>query len=61
MSNTEAREREVLAAFREVTGWTDEEVLHYAVCQGYCTPICGVEEDACPEGRRLREGGEADR
>lgn len=41
----------VLAAFREVTGWTDAEVLHYAVCDSYCNPICGAEEDACPEGR----------
>lgn len=39
---------EVLAAFRAVTGWTDEDVLHYASC-GNCTPICGAEEENCPD------------
>jgi hypothetical protein len=39
---------EVLAAFRAVTGWSDEDVLHYASC-GKCTPICGSEEENCPE------------
>jgi hypothetical protein len=52
----EAHDREVLAAFRKVTAWTDEEVLHYAVCESYCTPICGAEEMACPEGSRLSGG-----
>ena len=49
-------EEKVLAAFRQVTGWTDAEVLHYAVCESYCNPICGAEEDACPEARRLSNG-----
>lgn len=49
-------EDDVLAAFRKVTSWTDAEVLHYAVCESYCTPICGAEEDACPEARRLSNG-----
>jgi hypothetical protein len=51
------RDGDVLAAFRQVTGWTDAEVLHYVVCESTCTPICGAEESECPEGRRLREGG----
>lgn len=41
-------EQEVLAAFRAVTGWTDEDVLHYASC-GECTPICGSDEENCPK------------
>lgn len=45
----------VLAAFRDVTGWTDAEVLHYVACTSYCNPICGAEEDMCPEGRRVRD------
>lgn len=45
---------EILAAFRKVTGWTDAEVLHYAVCESYCTPICDHEEDVCPDGRAAR-------
>ncbi|MEU8279546.1 hypothetical protein ACFYOK_29480 [Microbispora bryophytorum] len=29
-------ERDILAAFREVTGWSDALVLHYATCD-WCT------------------------
>jgi hypothetical protein len=43
------QEAAVLAAFREVTGWSDEQVLHYAACKSYCTPICGAEEVDCPD------------
>jgi hypothetical protein len=35
-----------LEAFRVVTGWSDEQVLHYASCKD-CTPICGYEEYDC--------------
>lgn len=52
----EQSDREVLAAFRKVTGWTDAEVLHYSACESYCNPICGAEEDACEVGRALRDG-----
>lgn len=38
----------VLAAFREATGWSDEDALHYAQCDN-CTPICGAEEEDCPD------------
>jgi hypothetical protein len=44
----------VLRAFRDVTRWSDELVLHYARCESYCTPICGHEEMDCPEGHELR-------
>jgi hypothetical protein len=37
---------EVLEAFREVTGWSDEQVAHYVSC-GQCTAICGHEEEDC--------------
>lgn len=45
---------EVLAAFREVTGWSDALVLHYAtshVCG--CVAICGHYEEDCPEAHDL--------
>ena len=38
----------VLEAFREATGWSDEDALHYAQCDR-CTPICGAEEEDCPD------------
>lgn len=31
-------EEAILAAFREVTDWSDEDVLHYASCS-HCDPI----------------------
>lgn len=43
------RDAAVLAAFREVTGWSDALVLHYAQCESTCVPICGHEEMNCPE------------
>ena len=43
----------LLDAFRQVTGWSDELVMHFAECNGGCTPICGSEEDTCPDGREL--------
>lgn len=46
----------VLAAYREVTGWTDEEILHLASC-GECDPRDGDDEWYCkdsPQGRRER-------
>lgn len=49
---------EILAAFREVTGWSDEEVLHLASCD-LCVPICGHEESSCknnPAMIALNEG-----
>jgi hypothetical protein len=39
-------EQTVLAAFREATGWTDEQAIHYATCLA-CTAICGHEEYDC--------------
>lgn len=52
----EARDRDVLAAFRKVTGWTDAEVLHYATSENCaCQPICGHEEYACDVARRSRQ------
>lgn len=51
-----AQDHRVLAAFRKVTGWADEEVIHYAGCDRGCVPICGAEEDECrdsPARRRL--------
>jgi hypothetical protein len=30
----------VLAAYREATGWTDEDALHYATC-ALCDPLGG--------------------
>jgi hypothetical protein len=45
-----------LAAFREVTGWTDAQVEHYARCP-LCTPICGHEEYDCPDSLRLKRAG----
>lgn len=48
---------EVLAAFRAVTGWSDEQVLHYATCNA-CVAICGHEEEDCrdsPTSIALRE------
>lgn len=50
-------EAAVLAAYRDVTGWTDEEVLHYASCQE-CDPRDGDYTWYCensPNGRRERE------
>lgn len=45
---------EVLAAFREVTGWSDALVLHYATSLTcVCVPICGHEEVDCPVADRL--------
>lgn len=47
----------VLAAFREVTDWTDEDVLHYAQCrecdprEGDCTWYCSDS----PHEKRSRE------
>jgi hypothetical protein len=41
-----ARDADVLAAFRKVTGWTDEDVLHYASC-GKCQPFCVTCVDFC--------------
>lgn len=35
-----ATDAELLAAYRDVTGWTDEEVLHYASCDE-CDPRDG--------------------
>lgn len=39
---------DVLEAFRAVTGWSDEQVMHYLICDD-CNPICGHEEYDCPE------------
>lgn len=53
-------EAAVLAAFREVTGWTDEEVLHYATCRE-CDPRDGDYTWYCennPQRRREREEAE---
>lgn len=38
----------ILEAFRAVTGWSDEDVLHYATCDR-CVPVCGAEEENCPQ------------
>lgn len=49
-----ASDEEVLEAFRRVTGWPDELVLHYALdptCE--CIPICGYGEDDCPEAQEI--------
>jgi hypothetical protein len=45
---------EVLEAFRVVTDWSDEQVLHYASCKA-CTPICGDEEYDCGTSPRTTE------
>ena len=50
---------EILEAFRKVTDWSDEQVLHYASCKR-CMPICGYEEWDCDDNpaaiaRRARE------
>lgn len=42
------RDAAVLAAFRAVTGWPDDLVLHYAQCP-LCNPICGHEEENCQD------------
>ena len=47
-------DRETLAAFREVTGWTDERAIHYAGCD-LCVPICGHEEEDCPVAMAMRQ------
>ncbi len=39
-------EIETLAAFREVAGWSDEQVQHMRSCLD-CVPICGHEEYDC--------------
>lgn len=47
----------VLAAFREVTDWTDEDAFHYATC-AYCDPLGGDLRCYCddsPKRRRERE------
>lgn len=47
----------VLAAFREVTDWTDEDVLHYAACPD-CNPGGGDYTwycEASPVMKRQRE------
>lgn len=47
----------VLAAYREVTGWDDEDVLHYATCNE-CDPRDGDYTWYCensPNRRRERE------
>ena len=36
----------ILEAFREATGWGNEQVLHYASCRR-CVPVCGYEESDC--------------
>ena len=43
MANSEA-----LIAFRKVTGWTDEQVIHYASCD-ICTAMAYRTEWDCPE------------
>lgn len=52
----------VLAAFRKVTGWDDEDVLHWATCKE-CDPLGGDEyEYYCRDSRqRRREREEAER
>jgi hypothetical protein len=42
----------VLAAFRAVTDWTDQQILHFAEC-GECDPWPTDDHHYCPEGRRL--------
>lgn len=48
----------VLAAFREVTDWSDEDVLHYAECS-VCDPFGGDMEYYCrdsPHEKRRKAG-----
>lgn len=45
----------VLAAFRQLTGWSDELVLHYAACQEACDPTSSYGEYYCPEARQTQD------
>lgn len=46
-----AAQGRVLEAFRQVTGWPDEVVIHYSGNRGVCgcLPVCGHREYDCPE------------
>ncbi|MGI5223537.1 hypothetical protein [Actinoallomurus sp. CA-142502] len=43
----------VLAAYRKVTGWADEDVLHYASC-GACDPDGGDGTYYCPDSPLMK-------
>lgn len=50
----EQSDRDVLAAFRKVTGWTDAEVLHYATSDNCaCDPLSAWDQYSCDVARRL--------
>lgn len=52
MSTEEAvTDAAILAAYREATGWTDEDALHYATC-ARCDPLGGHEAFWCSDSPR---------